>query len=170
MADTDQMSPDSSPGASSKKTGVRRVNNVPLMIGIAVLALFMGLIAMVAVKRSNQANVDHAATAQGKGGDSSLMAADIVGGRADGLIPEAKAEPPLLPPADPQAPTTPNGVPVARVENPNAPPQPPRGNGGPRSPEDQEDEQLRQRKMQLFQTAVGAKTAITLPRFAAAGT
>jgi len=170
MADTDQMSPDSSPGASSKKTGVRRVNNVPLMIGIAVLALFMGLIAMVAVKRSNQANVEHAATAQGKGGDSSLMAADIVGGRADGLIPEAKAEPPLLPPADPQAPTTPNGVPVARVENPNAPPQPPRGNGGPRSPEDQEDEQLRQRKMQLFQTAVGAKTAITLPDLSRVGT
>lgn len=170
MADTDQMSPDSSPGASSKKTGVRRVNNVPLMIGIAVLSLFMGLIAMVAVKRSNQANVEHAATAQGKGGDSSLMAADIVGGRVDGLIPEAKAEPPLLPPADPQAPTAPNGVPVARVENPNAPPQPPRGNGGQRSPEDQEDEQLRQRKMQLFQTAVGAKTAITLPDLSRVGT
>lgn len=170
MADTDQMSPDSSPGASSKKTGVRRVNNVPLMIGIAVLSLFMGLIAMVAVKRSNQANVEHAATAQGKGGDSSLMAADIVGGRVDGLIPEAKAEPPLLPPADPQAPTAPNGVPVARVENPNTPPQPPRGNGGQRSPEDQEDEQLRQRKMQLFQTAVGAKTAITLPDLSRVGT
>lgn len=163
MADTDQMSPDSSPGASSKKTGVRRANNVPLMIGITVLALFVGLIAMVAVKRSNQAQVDHAATPQGKGGDSSLMAADIVGGRSDGLIAEAKAEPPLLPPADPQAPTGPSGVPVARVDNPNAPPQPPRGNGGQRSPDDQEDEQLRQRKMQLFQTAVGAKTAITLP-------
>ncbi|MDA7024850.1 MULTISPECIES: TrbI/VirB10 family protein [Pseudomonas] len=170
MADTDQMSPDSSPGASSKKTGVRRVNNVPLMIGIAVLALFMGLIAMVAVKRSNQANVEHAATTQGKGGDSSLMAADIVGGRADGLIAEAKTEPPLLPPADPQAPTAPNGVSVARVDNPNAPPQPPRGNGGQRSPEDQEDEQLRQRKMQLFQTAVGAKTAITLPDMSRVGT
>ena len=169
MADTDQMSPDSSPGASSKKTGVRRVNNVPLMIGIAVLALFMGLIAMVAVKRSNQANVEHAATAKGKGGDSSLMAADIVGGRLDGLIPEAKAEPPLLPPADPQAPTAPGGVPIARVDNPNAPPQPPRGNGGPRAQEDQEDEQLRQRKMQLFQAAVGAKTAIALPDLSRVG-
>lgn len=169
MADTDQMSPDSSPGASSKKTGVRRVNNVPLMIGIAVLALFMGLIAMVAVKRSNQANVEHTATAQGKGGDSSLMAADIVGGRADGLIPEAKAEPPLLPPVDPQTPTAPGGVPIARVDNPNAPPQPPRGNGGQRSQEDQEDEQLRQRKMQLFQAAVGAKTAIALPDLSRVG-
>lgn len=169
MADTDQMSPDSSPGASSKKTGVRRVNNVPLMIGIAVLALFMGLIAMVAVKRSNQANVEHTATAKGKGGDSSLMAADIVGGRLDGLIPEAKAEPPLLPPADPQAPTAPGGVPIARVDNPNAPPQPPRGNGGQRSLEDQEDEQLRQRKMQLFQAAVGAKTAIALPDLSRVG-
>lgn len=171
MADKDQMSPDASPGASKRKTGVRRVNNVPLMIGIAVLTLFVGLIAMVAVKRSNQANVDHTATTQGKGGDSSLMAADIVGGRADGLIPEAKPEPLPLPPVDPQVPQAAQaaaGVPVARVENPDAPPLPPR-NGG-RSQEDQDDEQLRQRKMQAFQAAVGAKTAITLPDMSRVGT
>ena len=164
MADTDQMSPDSSPGASSKKTGVRRVNNVPVMIGIGVLALFLCLIAMVAVKRSNEANVEHETLATGKGGDSSLMANDIIGGRTDGMIEQAKAAPPLMPPADGTiTPAAQAGVPVAPVENPNAPPVPPRNSGEQGAPADPEDVQLRQMKMQAFQTAVGAKTAITLP-------
>lgn len=170
MANTDQMSPDSSPGGSSKAPGVRRVNNMPLFIGISILVLFIGLIAMVAVKRSNQANVEHTTTTQGKGGDSSLMAAEIVAGRSDGLIPEARPETPLLPLNDVQASTAPGGVPVAPVGNPNAPPKPPRGNGGQRSLDDPEDEQLRQRKMQLFQAAVGAKTTIALPDLSRVGT
>lgn len=165
MADTDQMSPDASPSASSKKPGIRRVNNMPLVIGIGVLALFLGLIAMVAVKRSNEANVEHEALATGKGGDSSLMAADIVGGRTDGLAEQyTPPEAPLLPPGQVPAPTAPTGVPIARVENPDAPPMPPRGNAEPNAgvPADPEAEQIRQRKMQAFQEAIGKKTAITL--------
>nr|BCU00376.1 TrbI/VirB10 family protein [uncultured bacterium] len=169
MADTDQMSPDSSPGASTKRTGVRRVNNMPLVIGFAVIALFLGLVAMVAVKRNNEATVEHETVATGKGGDSSLMAGDIIGGRADGLIEQAKAAPPVLPADAPAAPTPPNGVPVARVDNPDAPPVPPRGTGGQTAPVDPEDAQLRQMKMQAFQTAVQAKTAITLPDMSQVG-
>lgn len=170
MADNDQMSPDASPGTSSKKTGVRRVNNVPLMIGIGVLLLFVGLIAMVAAKRSSDANIESAATPQGKGGDSSIMAADIVGGRSAGLIDAYKPAPLELPQADTPAPTAPNGIPVARVDDPNAPPVPPRSYGSQESQEDPEDAQLRQLKMQQFQTAVTEKTAIALPDLSRIGT
>lgn len=157
---TDQLSPDTSP--SGKASGVRRVNNMPLVIGIGVLALFLGLIAMVAVKRSNEANIEHEALPTGRGGDSTQMANDIVAGRVDGLIEQARAEPPMLL-AGPDAPEAPSGVPVAPVNNPDAPPAPPRGQYGEAAPEDPELAQLRQLKMQQFQTAVGAKTAITLP-------
>lgn len=145
MADTDQMSPDSSPGASSKDRRAPGEQRAFDDWHCGSRALY-GPYRNGGRQAFQSSQCGTCSDRARKGGDSSLMAADIVGGRADGLIPEAKAEPPLLPPADPQAPTTPNGVPVARVENPNAPPQPPRGNGGPRSPEDQEDEQLRQRK------------------------
>lgn len=165
MADNDQMSPDSSPGASTKKTGVRRVNSMPLLIGAGIIIVFMGLIAMVAVKRSNQANIEHTETKQGKGGDSSLMAADILGGRSDGIIPEAKAAVAPTLPVDPQTPTATSGVPIVPVDNPNAPPLPPRenyGNGG-NGGITEDDSEIRQLKMQKFQEAVGAKTKIDLP-------
>jgi type IV secretory pathway VirB10-like protein len=170
MADTtDQMSPDSSPGASIKRSGVRRVNNMPLIIGFSIIVLFLGLVAMVAVKRNNAANVEHETLATGKGGDSSLMASDIIGGRADGMIEGAKAKPPALP-GDPAAvPTKPQGVPIATLDNPDAPPAPPRGQAGEGAPVNPEDMQLRQMKMQAFQTAVQAKTAITLPDLSQVG-
>ncbi len=166
MANNDPMSPDSSPGNSGKRPGVRRVNNMPLVIGIGILALFLALIAMVAFKRNNQANIEQTSTAQGKGGDSSMMAADIVGGHSNGLIPEARPEPLLLLSEVPQPPT---GVPVLRVDNPNAPPSPPRGNGGQRTLEDGQDAQMREMKMQMFQKAVEARTTIDMPDMSRAG-
>jgi type IV secretion system protein VirB10 len=169
MADTDQMSPDASPSASSKKTGVRRVNNMPIVIGVTIVALFLGLIGMVAVKRDNETKVNHDAVVTGKGGDSSLMAAEIVGGHSEGVIQESKPEQLVLPAGDPAAEAS-NGVPVVRVDNPDAPPAPPRDSSGSGMPADPEDAQLRQSKMQAFQNAVGAKTAIQLPDMSQVGT
>lgn len=169
MADTDQMSPDSSPSASSKKTGVRRVNNMPLVIGLAMLTLFLALIGMVAIKRDNETKITHDAVVTGKGGDSSLMAAEIVGSHSGGVIQETKPEPLVLPSDAPDEQVS-NGVPVARVANPDAPPTPPRGDSGNGMPDDPEDAQLRQAKMQAFQTAVGAKTVIQLPDMSQVGT
>nr|GFD34430.1 hypothetical protein [Tanacetum cinerariifolium] len=117
-------------------------------IGFAVIALFLGLVAMVAVKRNNEATVEHEAVSTGKGGDSSMMAGDIIGGRGAGLIAQAKP---------PEAPVLPGTVPAA----------PTQANGG--NLEDPEDAQLRQAKMQAFQTAVGAKTAVTLPDMSRVG-
>lgn len=55
MVDNDQMSPDASPNLP--RSGVRRVNNLPLIIGIVALCLFALLIAKVALKRMNNVAV-----------------------------------------------------------------------------------------------------------------
>ncbi|MGP5477585.1 TrbI/VirB10 family protein [Pseudomonas helleri] len=168
MAETDPMSPDSSPSDSKKNPGIRRVNNMPLVIAIAIVVVFLLLIAMVAAKRNNDLKVDHDALATGKGGDSSLMAADIVGDRSGGLIEKAQPEP-LLPTEDDQFAATPDGVPIVRLNNPDAPPMPPRGKAAHATLEDPEDAQLKQMKMQAFQAAVGAKTTINMPDVSSVG-
>ncbi|MFN7835948.1 MAG: conjugal transfer protein TrbI, partial [Burkholderiaceae bacterium] len=155
----DQMSPDASP-VSMRKSGVRRVNNLPLILAITALALFTSLIAMVAVKRSNNANTavqQDVAQASKKNTDTSAMAKDVIGEHGAGLIP-------------PERPATPTdeaaGVPIAPVNNPDAPPTPPRqtaGSGAPAAPVDPDEQQIRMAKMQQFQDAVKAKTALSLP-------
>ncbi|AOW51172.1 TrbI/VirB10 family protein [Legionella pneumophila] len=51
----DYLSPDNSP-QKLQTTGVKRVNNVPIMIAIGILTLFIVLIAFVANKRANAQN------------------------------------------------------------------------------------------------------------------
>lgn len=51
----DLLSPNSSP-QKLKTTGVKRVNNLPLVIAIGVLTLFVVLIVFVAHKRANVQN------------------------------------------------------------------------------------------------------------------
>jgi hypothetical protein len=50
------MAPDASPGAVSKKSGVRRVNNMPMYILAAVLAAFLLVMALVAADRAAKQN------------------------------------------------------------------------------------------------------------------
>ncbi|WP_322075542.1 TrbI/VirB10 family protein [Burkholderia cenocepacia] len=152
MADNvDQMSPEASPGAKPK-SGVRRVNNLPLIIAAAALALFVGLIAMVAVKRSNNAAAvqpDVAQTSK-KNTDTTAMADDVVGGRGAGLIPPTAA--PVV--------ASGGAVPIAPVNNPDAPPTPPREANGAPAPVDPNEQQIRMAKLQDFQAAVKAKTMV----------
>lgn len=158
MADNDQMSPDASPGSKSK-SGVRRVNSVPLILAILALAAFAALIAMVAVKRSNEANAntqqqDTTQTSK-KNTDTSAMARDVIGGHGAGVIPADAPTPPASTAA----------VPIAPVSNPDAPPAPPRQAGGndASAPVDPNEQQIRMAKMQQFQDAVKAKTNVPLP-------
>lgn len=157
MSDNDQMSPDASPG-SKPKSGVRRVNSVPLVLAILALAAFTALIAIVAVKRSNNANAqqtqDVAQTSK-KYTDTSTMAKEVIGSHGAGVIPSDAPTPP----------TSTAAVPIAPVTNPDAPPAPPHqagGNGAP-APVDPDEQQIRMAKMQLFQDAVKAKTNVPLP-------
>ncbi|WP_025998369.1 TrbI/VirB10 family protein [Xanthomonas phaseoli] len=157
MAENDQMSPDASPG-SKPKSGVRRVNNLPLIIAAAALGLFVLLIAMVAVKRANNAAAVQPDTTQvsKKNTDTSAMANDVVGGHGAGLIPPTAA-------ATPPAASATVGVPIAPVNNQDAPPTPPRQANGTPAPVDPDEQQIRMAKMQQFQDAVKAKTKVALP-------
>ncbi len=140
----DPMSPDASPGVT-QNTGVRRVNNLPLFIAAGALILFMSMIAMVAVKRSNQqikvekpAQVVHTV-------DSSTMAAEIVAGSDGGIEPAVDAR---------------VAIPVAMVDDLDAPPMP---YPNTLQPVDPEQDRIRTEKMAQFESAVRAKTNISIP-------
>ena len=146
MADKDnidQMSPNESP-SSVRKSGVRRINNVPLVIAITALILFTALIAMVAVKRSSS-QVTGPEIAK-TNTDTSAMVKEVIGSYGAGLIPSEKQQEELMPPSN----TVDNLEAPLSIDN-NA-----------SSPVDPEKQQIRMAKMQQFQEAVKAKTAISI--------
>lgn len=157
------MSPDASPGAVSKRVGVRRVNNWPMIMICGVGAAFLIVMILVAFDRANQGPM--ANKPDEKGGNSSQFAAAIAGDMEGGIVPAYA--PPTVPevpdlvevPAAPQAPS----VTVVRPENLDVPPTPPSYPSSPAPSAGQEDEELariRMAKMQLFQEAVKAKTTV----------
>jgi type IV secretory pathway VirB10-like protein len=140
----DPMSPAASPGALSKRTGVRRVNNLPVYLVGGVLVAFLGIMVMVAVDRATQHNKP-AEMPIGKGDTSSMVASEIAGKQKDGIIP-AETEPIL----------------IARPENLDAPPKPPSSAGGGQLQTSGDDEltRIRMAKLQQFEEAVKAKTTV----------
>ena len=113
MADVDLMSPHASPVKVPKRSGVRRVNNMPLFLAIAALGIFLVVMVAVASDRASRQQHETAKTAD-KGGDSSRSAKDIIGDRQDGVV---KAKPLAVPPDDVAVDAAP--------PNPDAPPAPP---------------------------------------------
>lgn len=158
----DQMSPDTSPGAVSKNTGVRRVNNWPMYIlggaGLAFLIVMM----LVAADRAAQQNAPADGQAE-KGGNSSIFAQEIAGGRDGGIIPDATQPlevPAALEPTE-QTPEAPTGsLSIVRPDDLEAPPAPPGSEGEGSTREADELERIRMAKMQRFQEAVHAKTTV----------
>src|SRR5690242_7661431 len=102
----DLMSPDASP-TQLKKTGVRRINNLPLFIVITVFTVFLALIAMVALKRANQQQITQEPVKTMRHIDSGTMAAEIVAGQTGGIINPSK---PIV------------AIPIVKVDNPDEPP------------------------------------------------
>lgn len=145
--ENDLLSPESSPN-ELRKAGVRRVNNLPLMIGLTGLVVFVMMIALVAVKRANQQAkplVKKDTRTQSK--DHFMLAKEVIGERAGGIIP----------PANPiKAVTQSLVLPVAVVDKPDELPLP------STLPTDSELERIRQTKMQLFEEAVRAKTTVEI--------
>jgi hydrogenase-4 membrane subunit HyfE len=109
----DLMLPNASPGTLNQN-GVRRVNNLPLILVIAAFTLFVLIIAFVAMKRANQQHpTKQDPIPVERHMDSSLMAAEIVAGRVGGIIMPAK---PI------ETVNTSLALPVALVDNPDNPP------------------------------------------------
>jgi len=170
-----KMSPSASPGAL--KSGVRRINNVPIYIVVAVLVLFACMMAMVAAERSRKQNAPAKEQALGQQFTKpSIIPTDIIDGSPrSGLIeasaPEASKSVEKL---------EPGVVLIARPENLDKPPMPPHapllppgqaGTSGSfnqhqyQQPQyqqrhDDEAERIRTIKLQAFQEAVRARTIV----------
>ncbi|EXI84244.1 MAG: Type IV secretion system protein virB10 [Candidatus Accumulibacter regalis] len=157
----EQMSPDASPGELSRRSGVRRVNNLPVYLVGGVMSVFLIVMVLVAADRAAQQN-EPAQGAKEKGGNSSLFANEIAGKQKDGIIPAEAAKPLQVP--ELAGPATPLGaIPIARPENLDAPPLPPRSTGDgtlQRSPRDDELDRIRMVKMQQLEEAVKARTTV----------
>jgi len=149
----DQMAPDASPGAVSKKSGVRRVNNMPMYILATALGAFLLVMMLVAADRAAKQNAPAQGAAE-KAGNTSMFAKEIVGDRDGGTV---EAASPLKPP---ELATGPDSAPVL-VARPDldAPPPPPSGNLG-QPVHDDEADRIRMAKLQMFQEAVKAKTGV----------
>lgn len=135
-------------------SGVRRVNNIPLIIAFSACLLFVLVIALVAVKRSNQQDREEPEIKSTVVTDSSAMAKEIVANYQGGIIPSATPAVSKVERLE---------LPVAVIDNPDNPPIP-----MPNMPEmvtadDAEITRIRQQKIQDFEEAVKAKTKIELP-------
>lgn len=156
----DLMLPNASPG-TLKQNGVRRVNNLPLIMVITALTLFVLMIAFVAMKRANQQTTKQAPVPVAHHLDTSLMAAEIVAGRVGGIIMPSK---PI------ETVDTSLALPVALIDNPDNPPvirnkppilRPKTVRSGELT--DPDLDRIKMAKMEQFEDAVKAKMSIPLP-------
>jgi hypothetical protein len=74
----EQMSPDASPGTLSRRSGVRRVNNLPMYLIGGVMTVFLAIMVLVAADRAAQQNKPNAGPKE-KGGNTRLFASEIAG-------------------------------------------------------------------------------------------
>lgn len=157
----DQMAPDASPGEVSKKSGVRRVNNVPMYLLGSVMVAFLLVMMLVAADRAAKQNEPANGPAE-KAGNTSMFAKEIAGEQTSGMIQPASQ---LVPPELDAAPA---GEPVliARPDNLDAPPSPPAGSGLQQPERDDEAHRIRMGKLQRLEEAAKARTGvqITAPR------
>jgi type IV secretory pathway VirB10-like protein len=166
MADpltNEQMAPDASPGTLSRRSGVRRVNNLPMYLIGGVMTVFLGIMVLVAADRAAQQNKPNGGPKE-KGGNTRLFASEIAGEQKDGIIPPAAAKPLQVPELSA---TTDGAVLIARPDNLDAPPKPPTLAGGtapaPQSgSRDEELNRIRMAKMQQLEEAVKAKTTVQM--------
>lgn len=162
---TINMSPNASPGSLTGRTGVRRVNNVPLIILFLVIATFLIIMVLVAADRAADQNkpADEALTTAGS---TSAYAKEITGLHGDGIIPAEK--PPSIP-ALPQKtlveevslnPSPEIVVPIAKPIDMDVPPAPIQNNQLNQPIQDEEANRIRLAKQQIFEEAIKSKLSV----------
>lgn len=142
----DFLSPNTSP-QKLQTARVKRVNNVPLIIAIGVLTVFVVLIALVANKRANAQNqTPEIVKIKNTKKNTMSLAYEVVGNRKAGVMP------------------MPNETPVINQETVLSIPEqqslPPKQDMVEQNVSDTEIERIRQEKTQEFEEAVKAKTSI----------
>src|SRR5882757_8972785 len=89
MSDSPNMAPDDSPGTLDTRSGVRRVNNLPIYILGGVVGTFLLVMSVVASSRAAK-QAEPGVSAPPKAGNSNLFAQQIAGDQTGGLVPPAK--------------------------------------------------------------------------------
>lgn len=141
----DYLSPEHSP-KKLQTTGVKRVNNIPLVIALGILTLFVLLIALVANKRANAQNQPpEIASIKSHKMNTMTLANEIVESHKTSVIPPHRENNTQNTPATLLMPA-PQITPKKEFVRPG--------------PSDAELERIRQEKMQDFEEAVKAKTSI----------
>ena len=154
----DAMSPALSPGEASEKSGVRRVNNLPLFLVGGATLTFLVIMVLVASDRAAKQNRKGDKTEQENFVNTSMAAHEIAGNYLSGIIPMATKPldiPPLPMASDaPARPTSLDSPPLPpnRVNQPNQPP----------TPEAELAARIQQVKLQQFEEAVKAKTTVSV--------
>lgn len=155
MSGDEDMSPDASPGSVRRKSGVRRVNNLPVYLVGGAMGIFLLVMALVAWDRSAQQNRP-ADQLEAKAGNTSMFASEIAGSEKDGFVAPAKSTAPPMPETPP-----PGAIIVARPDDLEAPPQPP---GGALPLEEQrgmeERERSRMDRLRQLDEAVRSRTTV----------
>jgi len=142
----DYLSPDTSP-QKLQKSGVKRVNNMPLFIAIGILTIFVVLIALVAQKRANAQNqVSEPVKLKSSKKNTMSLANELVGHYQSGMI-----KPPMQAKVKIEAPSVPLPKEQSQFSKQDMPFQ---------DVADSEIERIRQEKTQAFEEAVKAKTAV----------
>jgi len=162
----DLLSPAQSPGRVSGKSGVRRVNNLPLFLVGGATLIFLIIMVLVATDRAARQNRPMDETDNNKLFTASTAADEIAGQLTGGLVPSASAlmdMPPL--PHDSESPAL-TGISPNNLDFQPTPPTP--LNSAPQAPTAEEElaARIRQVKLQQFEEAVKAKTtvSVTAPR------
>lgn len=159
----DQMSPDASPGDQTTRSGVRRVNNLPIYIMVGALLVFLLIMVLVASDRAAKQNLPDAKAEAPKGGSAARFARDLTGDKKDGIVQPA-ATVPLTPPASNTTPPPDANTKPASLEPPTPMPNAQGQAQGQqsRSPREEEAEHIRGMKLQQFDDAVKARTGVSM--------
>jgi type IV secretory pathway VirB10-like protein len=160
--DEDSLLPANSAGVASTRSGVRRVNNLPLFLVGGATLTFLIIMVLVAADRAAKQNRLADKNDQEKVVNASRAAQDIAGDYQSGLIPLA-IKPLDMPPLP-----TDSDTPTLLITNPTsleAPPLPPNSSlqaNLPPTPEEDLAAHIRQVKLQQFEEAVKSKTAVNV--------
>lgn len=150
------MSPDASPGEVARKTGVRRVNNLPVYIVGTVMGVFLLVMVLVAMDRAAQQKPSGAKDERSS--STSMFANEIAGNHKDGIIQAERATPPKVPALSP-----PGSIDIARpnnLDNLDAPPRPPTSDNLDDRANSDEMRRIRMAKLQQLEEAIKAKTGV----------
>ena len=151
------LSPDSSPDVVARSAGVRRVNNLPIVIFGAIMLIFMLLMMIVAMDRAaerGQYDSDANSDIQSSNSFASLIAKDYIGGiiepKAQSVTSDSAAKSPI------------QGIIIERPSDLDKPPLPPSLNAVTDPSHHTDIEHIRMLKRQQLEEAIKAKTNVNV--------